>query len=154
MKHIFIVLFFITPALLIFIISLFGKITGKNSLLFYIKRTVGFLLPIIAFGHVFKALMKTTSRISYWEFAIKQPDGVKYANLIANKEIIIHKSEWLGLLVIFIGIVGLAAALFFAFKKIKSDNLLSSSNRVVYYAVVLIHFLILALSPISNLIIK
>lgn len=142
-----VILFFIVPTLLVFFISIFVKLTGKYSLIFYIKRTVFFSLPLIAFGHVFKALIKTTSRISYWEFALNQPYGVEYAQNIANKEITINKIEWLNWIAISIGIVGLLIALYFSFKKIKSDKLLSNYNRVIYYTMILINFLILALSP-------
>lgn len=145
-----IVLFLILPALFMVFFSGIAKASGKGSFSFYLKRTAGFLLPVIAFGHVFKALLKTTSRIPYWKYAIEQPKGVEYAENIVNKLTEVSQIDWLTLFVIFLGIFGLIAGLYLSLRKIRFDNEISGITTLVYYAVVLIFFAILIYGPVSG----
>lgn len=142
-----IVLYLFLPSVYLFTFSGFAALTGKERFQFYLKRTVGFLLPIIAFGHAFKALMKTTSRLPYWEYALQLPDGLMYAKAIVGKQIVLHTSVYLELTVLFLGVTGLSWALYISLQKITSDFQITRANKQIYTALVLFHYLILVFGP-------
>lgn len=145
------VLYLLMPSIYLFFFSALAKLTGKASFSFYLKRTVGFLLPIVAFGHVFKALMKTTSRLPYWEYALQLPDGMAHAKAILDKEIVLYSSISLELTVLFLGIAGLSWALYISLQKIVSDYQITKVNKQIYAVLVVLHFLILVFGPFSRI---
>lgn len=145
------VIFMIAPSALILSIASISYLINKSSFVFYLKRTVLFILPLVAFGHLFKGLLKTTSRIPYWKLALEDSEGIKYANQIVNKQLKIENIEWLNIMIIFIGITGLLIALLLSVKKINSDSSLKMSNKILFHAIVVIHFVILTFGPIYKL---
>ncbi len=144
-----IVLFLIVPVINLSFLAFILKITGKDSFKIAIKKLVTVLLPVIAFGHVFKVLMKTSSRLPYWQYALKMPDGIHYAECIASKQVILQQNNWLHLLVIILGISGLLFAGWLAFKKIEKDNVLNITNQWIYCLIILVHLSLLLMGPIS-----
>lgn len=147
-----IILYLAIPAFLLTLYSTIAKLTGKRSLKFYIKRITLYLLPVIAFAHVFKALLKTTSRIPYWKYALEDPNGMQYAKAILDKQIILSKIGWLDTTIIILGIAGLIAAAYYSIKKIKNDKEISHTNQILFIFLVIIHITILTFGPISRFI--
>jgi hypothetical protein len=48
------------------------------------------LLPTMAAAHIIKAILKMTSRIGYWPYALSDLSGIEAARKILNKEIVIN----------------------------------------------------------------
>ena len=102
------VLFAILPGLLFLLPGLLGKRLNKISLL-ESARTFGLLfLPVVALGHLVKAMIRITSRLPYYSLAFKDPVGYSTANLIASGEMKVNTQianffspfiSWLAMLV-------------------------------------------------------
>lgn len=76
-----------------FAIKLFTKTDWRASF----SQLVLAILPVTASMHLLKALLKTTSRIPYWDFVFSDPLGVKTAHLFMDKTISLDKSILLSL---------------------------------------------------------
>jgi len=59
----------------------------KTKLGDYLQTTALAVIPIMAAMHAVKALLKTTSRIPYWEYSVADPVGLKTAQAIARKSV-------------------------------------------------------------------
>jgi NAD-dependent dihydropyrimidine dehydrogenase PreA subunit len=147
-----IILFLIIPTIILVSISVVMKLTGKGSFIYNLKKTCGYLLPVVAFGHVFKSLLKTTSRIPFWNYALNQPDGVLNAEKIVYNEIIIHQINWLNYFAVVLGLAGLVFAVIISIMKILSDKDTNIFNQYIYTVIVSIYFLVLLFGPLSYLI--
>ncbi len=147
-----VVLFLILPFTLYMIIASLSKAIDGKPLGFHIRRLAGHLLPVVAFGHVFKALLKTTSRIPYWEYAIKKPNGLDYAAKILNGEIALSIDSWINTTVIALGIVGLFFSLYISMKKLNRDSELKNTNKIVIGFLTTLYFLLLLGGPVSGVI--
>lgn len=79
-----IVLFIITPFIFYSLLGCLKKYFSKQTWKDVFSSLVLAILPITACMHLFKALLKTTSRIPYWRFAISDMEGVNSAKLIIN----------------------------------------------------------------------
>ncbi len=88
-----VVLFFILPGLFYFIPAalkkIFAKETWKNSF----TQLVIAILPVTASMHLLKAILKTTSRIPYWKFAVTDPEGVRSAGLIMKNHDLLNNGS-------------------------------------------------------------
>lgn len=62
---------------------------GRLPLGDYLLRFGIAFIPIMAAAHVVKALLKTTSRIPYWEYAVADPVGVKTAHGIMDTTLLL-----------------------------------------------------------------
>ncbi|GAX60738.1 polyferredoxin, partial [Candidatus Scalindua japonica] len=67
--------------------GLFRLAGGKLSIAKYLCIFGTAFIPIMAAAHTVKALLKTTSRIPYWENAFTDPIGIESARGIINKSI-------------------------------------------------------------------
>ncbi len=83
--------FILMPALLFLIPSLAGKWMGKTTLLKSAATFGLFFLPVVALGHLIKALFRITSRLPYYPLAFSDPRGIDTANLIAAGELQIER---------------------------------------------------------------
>ncbi len=146
-----IVLFLVIPFVFVMLIALINKVIGGKSLMFYIKKLTGYLLPIIAFGHLFKALLKTVSRIPYWQYALDKPSGTFYADKILANEISINTIPWLDFTVIIIGILALIFAFGFSIYKLKKDKELQLINKIIIAIVMVFFSLLLLYGPLSSI---
>jgi hypothetical protein len=73
---------------LIFLIpGLAGKWLGKTTLLDSAKSFGLLFLPVVALGHLVKAVFRITSRLPYYPLAFKDPVGYSTANLIASGDL-------------------------------------------------------------------
>ncbi len=93
-------LFFFLPAIFWFLPYLIIR-TGKGTLSFkkYITSFGLAFIPIVASAHLSKAVLKSASRIPYFEYLINDFQGIKTANAIVAKQITLQAmpvwSEWL-----------------------------------------------------------
>jgi len=110
------VLFAILPGLLFLLPGLLGKRLNRISLL-ESARTFGLLfLPVVALGHLVKAMIRITSRLPYYSLAFKDPVGYSTANLIASGEMKVNTQiasffspfvSWLAMLVFAVALVSI-----------------------------------------------
>ncbi|TKG94283.1 4Fe-4S binding protein [Puteibacter caeruleilacunae] len=145
-------LYLVIPAIYLSIVSLLAKLMGKQSFGFYLKRTAGFLIPLLAFGHVFKALIKTTTRIPYWEWALSDSNGIKFATQLLNRQIVLNKQDWLNIPVVILGVAGLSYAFYLIINKINQDTALSVANKTLYLIFTVLHFVLLSFGPVVHLV--
>ncbi len=87
-----IVLFVVLPVFFYMVLALLKKIVAKETWLQSFTQLVIAILPITASMHLFKALLKTTSRIPYWDFVFSDPMGVETAHLLTNNPDLLNKS--------------------------------------------------------------
>ena len=93
-------LFFFLPAIFWFLPYLIIR-TGKSTLSFkkYITYFGLAFIPVIASAHLCKAILKTTSRIPYFKYLINDLQGIKTAEAIVSKQIILQAmpvwSDWI-----------------------------------------------------------
>jgi len=67
----------------------FRLVGGKLPFKDYLLRFGIAFIPIMAAAHAFKALLKTTSRIPYWRYAVADPAGLEAARQIVDKTAIL-----------------------------------------------------------------
>jgi hypothetical protein len=77
-------LFILLPGLLFLIPGLTGKWLSKISLRESLSAFGLAFLPLVALGHLVKAVFRITSRLPYFSLALKDPVGFSTANLIAS----------------------------------------------------------------------
>ena len=68
-------------------LGLYRLVGGRLETGLYLKRFGIAFVPIMAAAHVTKAVLKTTSRISYWAYTASDPVGVTTAKAIIDKNI-------------------------------------------------------------------
>jgi NAD-dependent dihydropyrimidine dehydrogenase PreA subunit len=79
-------LFILVPGLLFLVPGLMGKWLNKTSLRESAAAFGLFFLPLVALGHLVKAVFRITSRFPYYALALKDPVGYTTARLIASGE--------------------------------------------------------------------
>jgi hypothetical protein len=103
------VLFVMLPAVLFLVPGLVGKMVNKISFLESAKTFSLLFLPVVALGHLVKAMIRITSRLPYYSLAFKDPVGYSTASLIASGDLKVNMqmakffspfTSWLALLVI------------------------------------------------------
>ena len=108
------VLFAILPAVLFLVPGLVGKRVNKISLLESAKAFSLLFLPVVALGHLVKAMFRITSRLPYYPLAFKDPVGYSTATLIASGDMKVDTKlasffspsiSWLALLVFAVALV-------------------------------------------------
>ncbi len=86
-----IILFILVPLIFFFAFALIKKSFAKENWKNSFSQLVIALLPITASMHLVKAMLKTTSRIPYWEYATTDISGVKTAQAIITNPAILDK---------------------------------------------------------------
>ena len=125
------------PLLLWLIPFAISKIAGGTIALknYFLTYGIAFI-PIIAAAHIDKSILKTTSRLPYFEYLFKDVTGVSTAQQIIDGKIVLHNSPiWLnimvsGLLTLFI-IAGVWLSIRVV-KTINSKNIPVLPNRAIY----------------------
>ena len=79
-----ITLFTLLPLIFYFVLASIKKYFTHETWENLFTQLVLAILPITASMHLLKALLKTTSRIPYWNYAISNPRGVQSADLILS----------------------------------------------------------------------
>ena len=78
------ILYVAFPALLFLVPALAGKWLNRTTLLESAKVFAFMFLPLVAFGHVVKALIRITSRLPYYSLALSDPVGSSTAAAISS----------------------------------------------------------------------
>lgn len=147
-----ILLFGLLPFLFYFILALPKRIIAKSTWKESFTQLVLAILPITASMHLLKAILKTTSRIPYWNYTLSDPIGVDTANLIMGTPELLNNSfltsfisPAISVFAILLPAIGLVFS-FFILRKQKDKNRLSkyiSVLAVIIYSGIFISTLIL-----------
>ncbi len=86
------ILFVIFPSLFMLVFAAMRKAAGRESLLSSTGSLALALLPVMGAMHVYKALLKTTSRIPYWKGALTDPEGIETASAIKSGSSVLDTS--------------------------------------------------------------
>ena len=87
-----IVMFIVFPAILMLVVIGLAKIRSEVSPGIISKVFALLLLPTMASGILIKAMLKMTSRIPYWRYALSDMEGIETAQKILNKSLVLDKS--------------------------------------------------------------
>ncbi|MCK4663037.1 MAG: 4Fe-4S binding protein [Bacteroidales bacterium] len=136
-----IVLFVLLPIIFYMILSILKKVIAKETWIKSFTQLVIVILPVTASMHLLKALLKTTSRIPYWDFVFSDPKGVKTAQLLINNPELLNKdilsviSPYIGIIAILLSVGGLALSLFI----IRKQQYKNRTSRIISIFAVLIY---------------
>lgn len=142
-------LFLLLPLTILGALSGQLVITGKLNFWDSLKKLTGYLLPLVAFGHVFKALLKTSSRLPYWKYALQDSNGLYYARQITNGQINLNSSEWISVTVVLLGVAGLIYAGIYSLKRIYRDSVLTPANQFIYFLITIVYLGLLLIGPLD-----
>lgn len=125
------ILYVVLPITLYFTLALIKIFFAKENLKQALNQLVIAILPIAASMHLLKALLKTTSRLPYWDYALKDPKGIdsaiiiiQHKNVLTNYMALPNFSLIINILSILIPILGLVLS-FYVIRKQNFANLLS-----------------------------
>ena len=145
-------LFIIIPSFIYFSLIILKKILAKESFKNSFNQIVLALLPIAASMHLLKALLKTTSRIPYWQYAISDIKGIKSAeNIIANPELLKNNflnyaiTPAISVIAIILPILGLLLS-FFIVKTQKHKN---NKSRIISWTAAFVYATIFIITLIQ-----
>ena len=117
------------------------KVLAKEDWQELFSQLVIAILPVTASMHLLKALLKTTSRIPYWNYAIADPKGVKTARMLINdpkllrKDVLFTISPVISITAIF-SLVGALALSLMIIRKQQYEN---RTSRIITIFAVLIY---------------
>ncbi len=110
------------------------------------------ILPVVASMHLLKAVFKTTSRIPYFEFALKDITGLNSAGLILNEPGLLQNSldtaviaPLINAVALILPVSGIILAIWIVSKQSHKNGL----SKMITYAVVLIYSLIFLVTLID-----
>jgi len=129
-------LYIISPFVIYFILAMMKKYLAKENLKQALSQLVLVILPFAASMHLLKALLKTTSRLPYWSFALKDANGVQSAQqIIQDPSLLNHYANTpvfagvLSILSMVIPLLGLALS-FYVIQKQSYTNRLSKGISI------------------------
>lgn len=135
------VLFILIPFVFYLIFALLKKTIGKENWKTSFTQLALAILPVTASMHLLKTLLKTTSRIPYWHYAISDPQGVKSAQLLIsnpemlNKGIVSSLSPYISIIAILLSISGIIVSIMV----IKKQEYKNKTSRIISFFAVLIY---------------
>jgi len=144
-----IILFVIFPIVFYLLLAYLKKIFAKETFKQSFTHLVMAILPITASMHLVKAILKTTSRIPYWDYVFTDPKGVDTATKIMENADYLDKTflnlitPYLSILTLLLPIGGLILSLLII-RKQKSvfASKIISVIAVIFYASIFIITLI------------
>lgn len=142
------VLFLIIPALLFFCISWIIKYISGLTFKTCIQKTAIIILPIIAMGHLLKALIKSASRLPYWPLALSKPEGIENAQLIMTQTLHLNSFPNISLAMLALGGIGLSIGIYLSSQKIILDHTLNWISKIIYLIFVWFFFFLFIIGPI------
>ncbi|MCD6117965.1 4Fe-4S binding protein [bacterium] len=86
------VLFFLIPVILYTILAVIKRTAGRETWIKSFNQLVLAILPITASMHLLKAILKTTSRIPYWDYVFSDYKGVETARMLMDHTKVLDKS--------------------------------------------------------------
>ncbi len=131
-----VILFILIPTIFYSFFAFLKKTVAKESWKTTLTQLVIVILPITASMHLLKALLKTTSRIPYWEYALSDPKGIESAQSIINnpsllnKDILISLSPVISIIAILLSFGGLILSLLII-RKQNPQNLISKLISII-----------------------
>ncbi|MEA3495086.1 MAG: 4Fe-4S binding protein [Bacteroidota bacterium] len=140
-------LFIFFPLIFYLIFSALNKILAKENWKKSFTQLVIAILPITASMHFLKTLLKTTSRIPYWNFVLSDPKGVKTAELITDNpgllksDVLSFLSPYLSVIALLLSLGGILLSLLIIRKqqyKNKASKIISIFATLIYAAIFLI----------------
>jgi len=137
------ILFIIFPAIFYFFFALLKKYLAKEDMKTALIQLVTAILPITASMHLLKAVLKTTSRIPYWQYAVADPNGVKYAeDIMADKSLLKSDllSNFINPAIDYFAIIIIVAGLVLSFYIIKKQKFEKSISKYISVLAILIYF--------------
>lgn len=84
-------LFIVLPTLFFVLMAFLKKYFAQESWKSAMTQLVLTLLPVTASMHLLKALLKTTSRIPYWDYVFSDPFGMKTTELLLEQPDLIKR---------------------------------------------------------------
>lgn len=85
-------LFVLLPLVFYAALAAFKKVWAQETWKSAFTQLTFVLLPVAASMHLLKSLLKTTSRIPYWEYVFADPAGVETATLITQNSITLQNN--------------------------------------------------------------
>lgn len=135
------ILFVLFPSIFYLFLASVKKISANETWKNGLSQLVLALLPITASMHLVKAILKTTSRIPYWNYVFSDTKGVDTANAIIQNKGMLQSSLLTGLspiisfVVVLLPILGLIISLFVVNKQIHKNRL----SRIVTILAIIIY---------------
>ena len=142
-----IILFVLLPFVFYMIFAIFKKVISKEIWKKSFTQLVIAILPVTASMHLLKSLLKTTSRIPYWDFVFSDPKGVETARLLIdnpellNKSILSVISPYISIIAILLSVGGLALSLLIIRKQQyenRTSGIISIFAVLIYSSIFLI----------------
>lgn len=131
------VIFVILPVIIWYIPFLVARIAGVSLKLkdYMLNYSIAFI-PIIASAHLIKSILKTTSRLPYFEYLFDDITGISTAQKIIDKEIVLFKYNSVTTILISLSITAIViGGIWLSMKIIKMLNTkyeLNSSSKIYY----------------------
>jgi polyferredoxin len=142
-----VVLFVLFPLFFYSVFALIKQFISKENWKDVFTKLVFAILPITASMHLLKSLIKTTSRIPYWNFVFSDIEGVHSANLIIKNPDLLNNNTLtsivnptvniLSIILIVVGI-GLSFSIIRKQKQTKHSNIISILAVIIYSSIFLI----------------
>ena len=135
------ILFVIIPFIFYMIFVIINKALAKENWKTAFTQLAIAILPITASMHLLKSILKTTSRLPYWNYAISDPKGVLSAQLlidnpdILNKAIISTISPYISMIALLLLLGGLLLSLLV----IRKQQYKNKTSRIISIFAVLIY---------------
>ncbi len=145
-------LFVIIPTLFYSLFVLLSRLflNESENIKTSFTRFVLAILPVTASMHFLKSILKTTSRMPYWKFAISDPLGYQSANAIIGNTLTLNKTaivflfpyiSILALVLLFTGLI-ISMLIIFKQKNVKKVTKYFTFTTVMIYAGLFFIFLI------------
>ena len=118
------IIFGIVPVIIWFIPFLISKITGTTLKIkdYFLNYGIAFI-PIMAAAHLDKAILKSTSRIPYFNHLFDDITGMTTAQRIIEKEIIIQQTPlWLNVVISILMTAIISVGIYLSYKVIRLQN--------------------------------
>ena len=136
-------LFVILPLIFYYILTSLKKYFAHETWKRAFTQLVLAILPITASMHLLKALLKTTSRIPYWNYVFSDPKGEQTASaimqnhdMLSNHFLTAYLTPSISFIALLLSIIGLVISIF-VIKKQEHTNKLS---KAISFTAILLYF--------------
>ena len=139
-----IVLFLLLPALIWLAPYIIARFSGaKLGIKEYMANYAAVFIPVMAAAHLGKSILKSTSRIPYFEYVFSDVSGMSTAQKILEKQIVLEKiPNWGNWLVTMIISVILVLGIYIAFKMVRiiGDGLFAEGKKPkIFYLIPILY---------------
>ena len=143
-----IILFILFPVLFFAVFGGLRKLVNKETFRDSFAAIALSLLPVIAAMHILKAILKTTSRIPYWQYVIDDPKGINTAQALIDGSLQLDKTILTGIqpLITVLAIVLPLIGLFFSIKIIRNRTNQNNLTKWINFIAAFLYFSIYAVS--------